>query len=358
MSVRAGETVYGCRTDAAQLFGLDSPENIIFTDSCTTALNTVLHGVLKPGDHVVISSLEHNAVVRPLTWLNRTRGVAYSVAEVFEGDDDRTIDSFRRAINGKTRMLVCTAASNVFGVRLPLTRLAALCRIYNLLFCVDAAQGAGLLPLHMREIGIDYLCAAGHKGLYGLMGTGILALNSGVLPESLTQGGTGSLSMSLDQPETLPDKYESGTPNLTGIAGLDAGIRFVTQRGEERLLQGEMRLAQRLYDGLSEQDDVVLYTSRPAADTHVPVVSFNMRGHDSEEVAAVLDSRFNIAVRAGLHCAPLAHRAYGTEQCGTVRAVMSAYNTAAQVDYLLSALKKIKKLLPKKVAIDNGNVVE
>ena len=164
--------------------------------------------------------------------------------------------------------------------------------------------------------------------------------------------------MSLDQPETLPDKYESGTPNLTGIAGLDAGIRFVTQRGEERLLQGEMRLAQRLYDGLSEQDDVVLYTSRPAADTHVPVVSFNMRGHDSEEVAAVLDSRFNIAVRAGLHCAPLAHRAYGTEQCGTVRAVMSAYNTAAQVDYLLSALKKIKKLLPKKVAIDNGNVVE
>ena len=136
LSMRAGELVYRCRKDAAELFGVSDPARIILTDSCTTAVNTVLHGVLERGDHVVISSLEHNAVARPLEYLRQTRGVSYSVAEVFEGDDERTLDSFRRAINGKTRMLVCTAASNVFGVRLPLARLAALCRIYHLLFCV------------------------------------------------------------------------------------------------------------------------------------------------------------------------------------------------------------------------------
>ena len=358
LSMRAGELVYRCRKDAAELFGVSDPARIILTDSCTTAVNTVLHGVLERGDHVVISSLEHNAVARPLEYLRQTRGVSYSVAEVFEGDDERTLDSFRRAINGKTRMIVCTAASNVFGVRLPLARLSALCRIYHLLFCVDAAQGAGLFALPMETLGIDFLCAAGHKGLYGPMGTGILALNSAVLPESLTQGGTGSLSMSLEQPVSLPDKYESGTPNLPGIAGLDAGIRFVLSRGEESLLHQETALAQRLYDGLKAIPEVVLYTSRPSAQTHAPVVSFNIGDRDSEEVAAMLDSRFDIAVRAGLHCAPLAHRAYGTETRGTVRAVPSAFTNSAQVDYLVNSVKKIIKLIPKKVAIEDGNVIE
>ena len=326
MSLRAAETVYRCRENLARLFGIDNPENVIFTYNCTTALNTVIKGVLKSGDHVVISSLEHNAVARPLKYLKQTRGVSWSVAQVFENDDDRTLQSFRQAINGSTKLIVCTAASNVFGVRLPIARIAALCRIYHILFCVDAAQGAGILPLNVRETGIDFLCAAGHKGLYGPMGTGLLVINTDVLPEPLTQGGTGSLSRSLEQPDVLPDRYESGTPNLPGIAGLNEGIKFVLERGEERLLQYEMKLAQQLFDGLSRTPGVVLYTQTPTAETHVPVVSFNIEGADCEEVAALLDSRFGIAVRAGLHCAPLAHKSFGTEESGTVRAVMSAYS--------------------------------
>lgn len=358
MSLRAAQTIFDCRQNAAKLFGAESPENIILTDSCTTALNIVLHGLLQSGDHVVISSLEHNAVLRPLEYLKQKRGVRYSVAEVFENDDDRTLQSFRNAINGSTKLIVCTAASNVFGVRLPLARIAALCRIYHILFCVDAAQGAGVLPLHVREMGIDYLCAAGHKGLYAPMGTGLLVLNADTLPEPLTQGGTGSLSRSPEQPDVLPDKYESGTPNLPGIAGLNEGIKFVLERGEERLLHYETRLARQLYDGLSHTPHVVLYTQPPTAETHVPVISFNIEGADCEEVAALLDRRFNIAVRAGLHCAPLAHKAYGTEESGTVRAVASAYTKPAQIVYFLASVNKIQKLYLKKVAIGNRNVLK
>ena len=358
MAVRAGEVIYRCRENAAALFRAENPENIIFTDSCTTALNIVLHGLLQRGDHVVLSSLEHNAVVRPLHYLVKTRGVRLSVAEVAEGDDEQTLQSFRKAINGDTRLVVCTAASNVFGVRLPIERIAALCRIYGILFCVDAAQGAGVVPLHVAASGIDFLCAAGHKGLYGPMGTGILVINSDTLPAPLTQGGTGSLSRSPEQPNELPDKYESGTPNLPGIAGLNAGIRFVSARGEAHLLRTEIQLLRRLYDGLAQMPEVQLYTQPPAAETHVPVLSFNLRGRDCEEVAALLDRRFAIAVRAGLHCAPAAHRAYGTASTGTVRAVVSAYTNLSQINAFLFAVNKITKLLPKKVAIEEQNVVK
>ena len=351
MSLKASEIIFNCRENAAALFGVETPDRIIFTDNCTTALNTVIKGLLKSGDHAVISSLEHNAVARPLEHLKQ-RGVSFSAAQVFEGDDEATIESFRKAVRNNTKLVVCTAASNVFGIRPPVERIAALCRIYNILFCVDAAQSSGVVPVNMSGSGIDFLCAPGHKGLYGPMGTGILAINSDILPESLTQGGTGSMSSSLEQPETLPDKYESGTPNLPGIAGLNAGLKFVMERGEANILSAETAKAQRLYDGLASMRDVVLYTARPQITTHVPVISFNVRGHDSEQIAALLSDRFNIAVRAGLHCAPLAHKSFGTEEQGTVRAVISVYTKPAQIDYFLLSLKKIINLLPKKVAIE------
>ena len=352
MSVKASEIIYDCRQNAAKLFGVQAPENIIFMNNCTQALNTVIKGTLQKGDHAVISSLEHNAVVRPLEQL-RKRGVSYSTADFVYGDDDATLDNFRQAIKSNTKLVICTGASNVFGVRLPVERLAAMCRIYHILFCVDAAQTAGVVPVSMEESGIDFLCTAGHKSLYGPMGTGILAINSDFHPDSLTQGGTGSMSASVMQPDILPDKYESGTPNLPGIAGLNAGLRFVLSRGEERLYQTELRHAQTLYDGLANNPEITLYTPRPTLETHVPVVSFNVKDRDSEEVAAQLGDRFNIAVRAGLHCAPLAHRFYGTEEVGTVRAVMSAFTTPAQIAYFIRSVNKIVKLLPKKVAIDD-----
>lgn len=340
MSLKASKIIYDCRVNCAKLFGLDTPESIIFTSNCTAALNTVIYGLLKKGDHVVISSLEHNAVLRPVEYM-KTQGVEYSVADYAPYDDDATIDNFRQAVKENTRLVICTHASNVFGVKLPIERIAALCRIYGILFCVDAAQSAGVVPINMKESGIDFLCTAGHKGLYGPMGTGILAINTDQTPNSLIRGGTGSMSANREQPDILPDKYESGTPNLPGIAGLNEGVRFVLSRNPMRLWKNEMYHAQRLYDRLGKTRGVILYTRRPEIENAVPVISFNIKGLDSEQTASILNDRFKIAVRAGLHCAPLAHEFYHTDDVGTVRAVMSAFTNTYQVDYLADSVRKI-----------------
>ena len=306
--------IYSCRSEAAEFFGLSEPERVIFTHNCTAALNTVIQGVLKRGDHAVISSLEHNAVVRPLEEMKKN-GVEYSVAEVFEGDDEQTIRSFRSQFRKNTRLVVCTHASNV---------------------------GC-----------IDYLCTAGHKGLYGPMGTGLLLINCDTMPDSLIQGGTGSYSSDLSQPEQLPDKYESGTPNVAGIAGLREGVRFVRSRGVKSISEHEMRIAQMIYDRLQRTDGVQLYTMRPEISSHVPVISFNVCGMDSEHVAQLLNDRYGIAVRAGLHCAPLAHLSKGTEKRGTVRVVASAFNNMRQAEYFCQCVNKIVSYNEKKVAFDN-----
>ena len=351
MSLMGAEMIYSCRSEAAAFFGVNEPEKVIFTHNCTAALNTVIHGLLKKGDHAVISSLEHNAVVRPLEELKKY-GVEYSVAEVFEGDDEQTINSFRSSFKKNTRLVVCTHASNVFGIRLPVERISALCRINGILFCLDAAQTAGVLPIDLSESCIDYLCTAGHKGLYGPMGTGLLLINSDTMPDSLIQGGTGSYSSERLQPGQLPDKYESGTPNVAGIAGLREGVRFVRGRGTDSLARHEMRLAQLMYDRLKRTDGVELYTARPEISSHVPVISFNIEGMDSERVAQILNKRFGIAVRAGLHCAPLAHLSKGTEERGTVRAVLSAFNNQRQAEYFCHCVNKIVIYNEKKVAFD------
>ncbi len=342
MSLSASKIIYDCRVSCAKLFDIDSPENIIFTPNCTTALNTVIKGLLNKGDHVVISSLEHNAVVRPLEFL-RTRGVEYSIADYSENDDE-TINNFRQALRPNTRLVICTHASNVFGVRLPVERIGALCKIYGILFCLDSAQTAGTVPISLKNTDINFLCTAGHKGLYGPMGTGLLVINSQTTPQSLIQGGTGSLSSERKQPELLPDKYESGTPNLFGIAGLGEGVRYVLSRTPEQLLYSEIELAKQFYRNLSALSAVRLYTKEPCANKNVPVLSFNIDGFDSEKTALLLSDRFNIATRAGLHCAPLAHEFFKTDTTGTVRVVFSSFNTKAQVDYLSKAVLQITKM--------------
>lgn len=354
MSIKSAQTMYECRENAAKLFNAPSAESIIFTYNCTAALNYVIKGVLKRGDHVVISSLEHNAVVRPLEFLKKC-GVEYSIADCVPGDDDKTIDNFRNKIKSNTRLVVCTHASNVFGIKLPVERIGALCRIYGILFCVDAAQTAGVVPISLKDNCIDFLCTAGHKGLYGPMGTGLLIINNTQAEiESLIQGGTGSNSSDKNQPEELPDKFESGTPNLPGIAGLNEGIKFVLDRKTENIEKYEISLAQRMYDKLSALKDVILYTNRPQIKYFAPVISFNIKGFDSEEVASILNRRFNIAVRAGLHCASLAHNSFDTEDIGTVRAVMSMFINRNMVDYFVNAVNKIinNKKEFKKVAIE------
>ncbi len=351
MSLKASEIMYECRSNAAKLFDAQSPDKIIFTYNCTTALNYVIKGVLTKGDHAVISSLEHNAVVRPLEKL-KEQGVEYSVAD-YSYNDDETIDNFRNAIRPNTKLVICTHASNVFGVRLPVERIAALCKIHGVLFCVDAAQSAGVAPVSLKESGIDFLCTAGHKGLYGPMGTGILAINSEYLPDDIIQGGTGSYSLELKQPQILPDRYESGTPNLPGITGLNEGIKFVLKRTESAIERHENQLAEHLYKGLSNTQGVKLYVDMNKHSKCLPVVSFNIENLDSEETAQILDKEFKISVRAGLHCAPLAHRFFGTEERGTVRAVLSVFSDYRQVNYFISSVNKICRYKStKKVAIN------
>ncbi|WP_405353136.1 aminotransferase class V-fold PLP-dependent enzyme [Ruminococcus sp.] len=341
MAMKASDVLYECRSNAAKLFDIDNPENVIITNNCTTALNTVIKGVLKSGDHAVISSYEHNAVVRPLEFL-KSKGIEYSIAQVEYGDVEKTIDNFRSSFRENTKLVICTHASNAFGIRLPIERISALCKLNGILFCTDAAQTAGIIPISLKNTDIDYLCTAGHKGLYGPMGTGLLIINSDVIPESLTQGGTGSLSVQINQPEILPDKFESGTHNLLGIAGLNEGIKYVMHKTEQRIFNYEIRLAQNLYDGLAKIDDIELYTKRPNERESVPVVSFNLRNIDSETTAQILNDKFNIAVRAGLHCAPLAHKCFGTVEKGTVRAVISSFSTMNEVNYLIKSVSQIK----------------
>lgn len=346
MSLAASKIIYDCRVNCAKLFDLESPESIIFTLNCTSALNTVIKGVLKKGDHAVISSLEHNAVLRPIEFL-KSNGVEYSIADCVPYNDEETINNFRNAIKDNTRLVICTHASNVFGLKLPVERIAALCRIYGILFCVDAAQSAGVIPISMRESCIDFLCTSGHKGLYGPMGTGILAVNTEQTPDSLIQGGTGSMSASRSQPDVLPDKYESGTPNLSGIAGLNEGVKFVLSKNPMRIWKSETSHVCRLYDRLSRTKGVILYTRRPDIQHSVPVISFNIEGFDSEQSASILNDKFAIAVRAGLHCAPLAHEFFHTDEIGTVRVVMSAYTDNRQIDYLADSIRKICRSINK-----------
>lgn len=342
MSMKASEIIYNCRVNVAKLFDVDNPEKVIFTNNCTTALNYVIKGLLKRGDHVIISSLEHNAVIRPLEHLKKS-GVEYSVADYEPYDNDKTVDNFRNKIKSNTKLIICTHASNVFGVKLPVERIGALCKINGILFCVDAAQTAGVVPVSMKNNFIDYLCASGHKGLYGPMGTGVLVIDSDTLPDSVIQGGTGSQSSNYLQPDILPDKYESGTPNLPGIAGLNEGIKFVLNKTPKAILNGEMHLAQVLYDGLSNINGVVLYTERPEYKFSVPVISFNIENLSSEEVAMILDNKYNIAVRAGFHCAPMAHSYYKTDGIGTIRVVISSFNTLNQIIYFTNAIRSICK---------------
>lgn len=342
-ALNAAEAVFNCRQKVSDFFSLRDVENCILTPSCTISLNTVIYGVLKKGDHVVISSYEHNSVLRPVKKLADKGIITYSIAEVFPEDDDSTVDSFRRCMNDKTRLVICTHASNVFGIKLPVKRIGALCKYYEVLFCVDAAQSAGVADISIEDMGADFLCAPGHKGLYGPMGTGILLINSQTIPESLYQGGTGSYTENLGEPSILPDKFESGTVNLPGIAGLSAGVDFVSAKTINRIRNHEMKLILKLYNSLKSIKDIELYTSAPEEKRFTPLLSFNIKNRTSDEVSQILDSRFGICVRSGIHCSPLAHNSMKTEGKGTVRVCPSVFTSPKDIDYLVNAVYLISR---------------
>lgn len=340
VSMRVSEKVFEVRQKVAAFFDAE-PENVVFTVNCTHALNMAIKGVMEGGGHIITSCLEHNSVLRPIYAMHEAGKVTYSVADVFE-DGDRTLAVFTDLIRPDTKAIVCTYASNVSGTVLPIRKLSALCKQYGLVFIVDAAQAAGMLPVHVKEMGIDILCTAGHKGLYGATGTGLMILNEGAKLATLIEGGTGSNSLELAQPDFMPDRFESGTLNTVGILSLGAGLDFVAHRGINDIYRYEMALCARVYNEMKQMPHVDLLTQSFRLGEKVPIISFNIKGVDSMAVTENL-SRKGYMLRGGFHCAALAHRYFGTEEQGAVRFSPGHFNKPQQINAFLSEIKKIQK---------------
>ena len=341
MAIDTTEKVYECREKMGKFFNA-STENVIFTHNCTTALNMAIKGVAKKGCHFIISDLEHNSVLRPLETLKEKFICDYSIAKI-EKDVYKTIKNFEKCIKNNTVAIICTGASNVFGFITPYKLLANLAHRYKLKFILDAAQLAGAKKIDVKRDNIDILCCAGHKGLYGPSGIGLLVLNDKVELNTIIEGGTGSNSMSYLQPEFLPDKLESGTPNVTGIIGLSSALDFIENIGIEKIYNHEMNLINYMYNNLSCNKSFVVYPENyNILNNSVPILSFNIKNLDSDRVAELL-AEDDICVRAGLHCAPLAHRKYKTDKTGVVRISPSIFTKKIQIDFTINSLFKIAK---------------
>ena len=335
LAMRAADTAFRCRTELAELFGLDGPEGVAFTLNATHALNIAIKSLVPPGGRVVISGYEHNAVTRPLTALKAKVSVAGG--PLF--DQEAAIRAFDELIAPGVDVVICNHVSNVFGFVQPVEKVAALCRSRGVPLIVDASQSAGILPINMKSLGAAYIAMPGHKGLYGPQGTGVLLCGDGQMPRPLLEGGTGSISLSQDMPDFLPDRIEAGTHNMPGIAGLLEGLRFVEQQGVGRIAGHERHLTRHMAALLREIPGAeVFYTPENGAQTGV--LSFRLDGWDCEALGEALAAQ-GAAVRAGLHCAPLAHRTAGTLETGTVRCSFSAFNTTAQVEHFARILRQI-----------------
>lgn len=337
LAMRTSNALYSARETAAVFFGAE-PENTVFTLNCTHALNMAIQGVMSGGGHLIISSMEHNSASRPAAALAAKKQITLSVAEVFP-DKERTVESFRTLMREDTKAVVCTIASNVTGQILPYREIAQLCRERGICFIADGAQACGILDIKLSD-GINILCTAGHKGLYGITGTGLL-ITDGKFPISpIIQGGTGSASLSLFQPELLPDSLESGTQNIIGAVTVGAGIRFISSMGLDKLRSHEERVCRRFISGISGSEDIIIY--RDSSAEYVPIVSFSVKGMPSEKTAALLSDK-GFCLRAGYHCAALAHATLGTKG-GTVRFAPSFFNTEAEAASLAAHVKNIKNM--------------
>jgi cysteine desulfurase family protein len=343
LSIEAARVIYETREALSLLFHVRDSSRIVFTLNATESINLALKGLLKPGDHVITSSMEHNSVMRPLRDLEK-QGIELTVVPCFE---DGTLDpqEVEKKIQSATRMIVLNHASNVTGTLLPIREVGKIAREYNLLFLADSAQTAGVYPIDVEKDKIDLLAFTGHKSLYGPQGTGGLVIGERIDEKEMTplkQGGTGSRSEFEGQPDFLPDRFESGTPNGVGIAGLRAGVQFVLEKGIEKIRQKEMTLIEKLIEGLREIPQVKLYGPESIKD-RIATISFNLARLSPSEVAQRLEKEFGILCRPGLHCAPAAHHTLGTFPEGTVRFGLSAFNSEAEVEAAIQAVSLICK---------------
>lgn len=337
LAIKANEMVYRTREKIKKFFNIPDSENIIFTNNATMAINLGLKGVLKRGDEVISSCIEHNSVCRPLSSMKiKTNCVPCSQKGEIDPDD------IKKFINKNTRVIVINHASNVAGTIAPIREIGKISRDNGVVFFVDAAQSAGTIPIDVCKENIDMLACSGHKGLLGPQGTGILYIRKGLKLETLIEGGTGSHSESEIQPEEMPDRFESGTLNAVGIAGLEAGLDFIFKKGLDEIHKAKKNLTGKLLKKLSEIEQIKVYGTNDAEKT-VPIVSFNIGSIDPSEVGYLLDKRFGIMTRVGLHCSPLAHKSIGSFPRGTVRVGLGYFNTEDDIQYLISCVKSVLK---------------
>ena len=341
-AIDSARIIYNTRESLARLMGVSDPSRIALLKNATEGLNIAVRGILKPGDHAIVSGMEHNAVMRPLTVAVR-RGVEFTVLPASpEGETDP--GEIRKAVKVNTRALFLIHASNVTGTIMPVAEAGRTARELGILFCVDVSQSAGIENIDVDTMNADLLAFTGHKSLLGPQGTGGLYIREGLESrlEPLMQGGTGSMSEHLEQPDFMPDRYESGTLNTPGFAGLGAGVDFILKTGLDAIRKKEMELVALFLEGAGEIRGIRIYG---AADTRkrTAAVSFRIEGKDPAVVAHELDERFGIMSRAGLHCAPLAHRSIGTFPLGTTRVSFGYFNTMEDVRRLLKGLEVLSR---------------
>lgn len=330
-AMKAANIVFACRETAAELFHAEGPEQVVLTFHATHALNLAIRTLIKPGDTVLISGYEHNAVTRTLHAIPDVK-IKVAAAPLFE--PEQVLDAFRSGLTQEVSCVICNHVSNVFGMIQPVEEIAALCRERGVPFLLDASQSAGVLPVHMDELGAAFAAMPGHKGLYGPQGTGLLLCGQTAQP--LLFGGTGSNSLRQDMPEFLPDRLEPGSLNVPGAAGLTAGMHFVQKTGTEAILRHERMLLRQAAEGLKKIPGIRCFAAGDIK-RQTGVLSFCAEGTDCEVLGERLGAK-GIAVRAGLHCSPLAHQTAGTLESGTVRLSFSAFNNAQQVERFLKVL--------------------
>lgn len=338
-SLESNREIFTARERIAKFFNYDKIENVVFTNNITASLNTLIKGVLRKGDHVITSSVEHNSVIRPLIWCKENLNVEIDFVKASSNGfiNPKDIENF---IKNNTKLVVITHASNVVGTIQPIKEVGEICKKHGIFFIVDTAQSAGTVPIDFKEINASALAFTGHKSLLGPQGIGGFIIDNDLneICTPLLQGGTGSLSHEIHQPTFMPDKFESGTLNIPGIVGLSNGIEFINKVGIHNIKEKNSNLYKRLLNGLLNIKNYEVYGDT-TGNNATTSLSFNLKGVDTSELSFYLES-YGISNRSGLHCAPMCHETIGTFPSGTVRLSISYFNTEEDIDYALSILKK------------------
>ena len=340
LALKMGRKIFETRELLAELFNIDNPMNIAFTSNCTESLNIAIRGLLQKGDHVVTTSMEHNSVLRPLTALQK-EGVEITIVK---GDSKGRIklEDIEKSIKENTKLIVTTHISNLTGTILPVESIGQLAKDNGIYYLVDGAQSAGVYDIDVNKMNIDMLAFPGHKGLLGPQGTGGLYIREGLKLDPIKQGGTGSSSHLLEQPDMLPDRFESGTGNGPGIVGLGSGVKYILDKGIEKIRKHEEEITRQFIEGIKEIDQIKIYGPLNIKE-QAAVVSINIGDEDSSEISYILDEKYDIAVRSGLHCAPLAHETIGTLEQGVVRFSFGPFNAYKEIELGIKALKEISQ---------------